>query len=569
MEEVVSDSALPWSWVVEALAKSQLVDASLLNELLSKVPPLLGNSGKQAKEAAALRCLEEHFGPNLSSENHEVCDESKVRFDTAESCETALRHMTSCFEGASNELKWDIRSFINHKKASLPRSTLELLKDTISEGTHPIVASLKQNLERDFSDQCFLKIPLNDNQCPPAKKRKMNSECGIQSKQQHSVAVGSNQICKDTEDGHHHEVINYEVNKKTFEKDDEQTKTYVENHDQQSISPNIGDCCHEEIDLEMKSPNFLSSLSAFTRDFLAMTEAQPNICMKCNKDGQLLSCSGSCSLMFHESCLGCSASFDDQGKFYCPFCAYSHAISEYVRAKEKVFSTRKELSRFIGGRTLDQPQHNGNTSSGGNVNQDRHMNADQTTKVKEGANNATQVTDPYQSNLKDRKGAEIVTHHLRGPEGIWNYRQDDRCCDGATFSGNIEQFLDGTLKFLELKRKNDTRCKIAKLRVDASHESICNLDELTQDERNCRTISLLSPIPLSAIPARRKKVPWTAEEEDMLMKAVNIFAKGDDRVVPWKVILQCGGSVFQPGRTAVDLKDKWRNLSRKMAAKQT
>lgn len=192
-----------------------------------------------------------------------------------------------------------------------------------------------------------------DNHRPPIKKRRM--ECRVQSMKQHSVPVASNQISHGAEDEHRSEDrIEDGVNDG---KDDEQTKTHVENHDQQPISPIIGDR-FEEIDLAMKSPNFLSSQGAFTRDFLAMTETQPNTCMKCNKDGQLLSCSGvSCSLMFHENCLGCSASFDDQGLFYCPFCAYSRAISEYVRAKEKVSLTRKELSRFIGGRTLDRPQH--------------------------------------------------------------------------------------------------------------------------------------------------------------------------------------------------------------------
>ncbi|XP_057548170.1 uncharacterized protein LOC130826607 [Amaranthus tricolor] len=429
MEEVGYDSALPWSWVVEALAKSQLVDTTLLYELLSKVPPLLGDSGKQARETAALRCLEGRFGPNLSNEYHVEFDESDVAFDPAESCEAALQRITSGSECTSDEVKWDIQSFINHKKASLPISTLELLKDTILEGIHPVAASLKENFGVDFLDKCLLNLPCDgndptsallrsieddyggktmpaeengclpesnianqvvqaylpnghllpcsggisnrctdhvqeidaaslemDNHRPPVKKRRM--ECGVQSMKQHSVPVASNQMSHGAEDEHCSEDKKGVNDGKSCGKYDEQAKTHVENHDQQPISPNIGDRCYEEIDLAMKSPNFLSSQSAFTRDFLAMTETQPNICMKCNKDGQLLSCSGvSCSLMFHENCLGCSAYFDDQGLFYCPFCAYSRAISEYVRAKEKVSLTRKELSRFIGGRALDRQQH--------------------------------------------------------------------------------------------------------------------------------------------------------------------------------------------------------------------
>ena len=91
-------------------------------------------------------------------------------------------------------MKWDIQSFVNHRKASLQISTLELvhhtlllcilfcfsalcnlyqsvkfffgllsvgeqLKDTILEGIHPVAASLKENFGVDFVDKCLLNLP--------------------------------------------------------------------------------------------------------------------------------------------------------------------------------------------------------------------------------------------------------------------------------------------------------------------------------------------------------------------------------------------------------------------------
>ncbi|OMO89592.1 hypothetical protein CCACVL1_07748 [Corchorus capsularis] len=60
---------------------------------------------------------------------------------------------------------------------------------------------------------------------------------------------------------------------------------------------------------------------------------------------------------------------------------------------------------------------------------------------------------------------------------------------------------------------------------------------------------------------RRKKLPWTKTEEEMLKKGVKKFGSYG-RSMPWTKILDFGTSVFLKGRTAIDLKDKWRNMSK-------
>ncbi|XP_038702453.1 uncharacterized protein LOC119999032 isoform X2 [Tripterygium wilfordii] len=82
-----------------------------------------------------------------------------------------------------------------------------------------------------------------------------------------------------------------------------------------------------------------------------------NFCVKCNKEGSLLVCGSSdCSLGIHESCLGSSVKFDDQGNFYCPFCAYSRALSEYRKCTESVSSAKKELNAFFNMNAIHQPK---------------------------------------------------------------------------------------------------------------------------------------------------------------------------------------------------------------------
>ncbi|WVY97833.1 hypothetical protein V8G54_029984 [Vigna mungo] len=79
----------------------------------------------------------------------------------------------------------------------------------------------------------------------------------------------------------------------------------------------------------------------------------------------------------------------------------------------------------------------------------------------------------------------------------------------------------------------------------------------------------LSPVEMIASPAflanqlRRKYIPWTAEEEEMLREGVQKFGFNDPK--KWKNILAFGSHVFQKvgkRRTPIDLKDKWKNIGK-------
>jgi hypothetical protein len=105
---------------------------------------------------------------------------------------------------------------------------------------------------------------------------------------------------------------------------------------------------NEEIALTAKKDEFMRSQHAFRQDLPAMTEStEQNLCIKCNEVGQLLVCKTStCSLMMHKNCLGDSAQLDANGNFLCPFCEYSHTISEYLEAKKSASLAKKQLAIF-------------------------------------------------------------------------------------------------------------------------------------------------------------------------------------------------------------------------------
>ncbi|KAG7387301.1 hypothetical protein PHYPSEUDO_014480 [Phytophthora pseudosyringae] len=62
---------------------------------------------------------------------------------------------------------------------------------------------------------------------------------------------------------------------------------------------------------------------------------------------------------------------------------------------------------------------------------------------------------------------------------------------------------------------------------------------------------------------RRGTVFWSADEEEFLRRGVDKYGVGK-----WKKILLDGSDVFSSHRTNVDLKDKWKNLSRNTTRKR-
>lgn len=60
--------------------------------------------------------------------------------------------------------------------------------------------------------------------------------------------------------------------------------------------------------------------------------------------------------------------------------------------------------------------------------------------------------------------------------------------------------------------------------------------------------------------AKRKRLYWRAEEEDMLKEGVHRFSTSAKKNLPWRKILEFGHHIFDATRTPIDLKDKWKNM---------
>ncbi|XP_038698046.1 uncharacterized protein LOC119995607 [Tripterygium wilfordii] len=118
---------------------------------------------------------------------------------------------------------------------------------------------------------------------------------------------------------------------------------------------------NERLKVSEKERNILNSPCKVNHGSSQVSESPVlNPCVKCNKEGSPLFCSSSnCSLGIHENCLGSPVKFDDQGNFYCPFCAYAHALSEYRKCTESVSSLKKEFHSFFNKNASHRPSTKG------------------------------------------------------------------------------------------------------------------------------------------------------------------------------------------------------------------
>ncbi|KAK9120320.1 hypothetical protein Syun_017937 [Stephania yunnanensis] len=95
-----------------------------------------------------------------------------------------------------------------------------------------------------------------------------------------------------------------------------------------------------------------------------------HFCIKCNGGGQLLICSvNGCSLAVHKSCVASAGSFDEAGKFSCPFCSLAQTVAAYCEVKRKVALVKEKaalarsgLFKFMSTGHFHREQSSENTS---------------------------------------------------------------------------------------------------------------------------------------------------------------------------------------------------------------
>lgn len=365
---------------------------------------------------------------------------------------------------------------------------------------------------------------------------------------------------------------------------------------------------NDENDIAMKKNAFLSSQCTYSQDSLATTDWRDlNLCTTCKKGGTLLVCSyNSCPLMVHEDCLGSAATFDAVGKFYCPFCAYSRAISEFNKVKDKASMARKDLATFFRMGTVKRTKEVSVSSRREKKSQpelEKHLHDNNKLN---NINISKQANDPqHQEDLKDDFVAEpsvscagnplhgdkiadldsekellLLTKENEGGKRVGCKSPGDHgkqliaveavCKSGGGLpSARVPQRSNGN-EHAEVRSKKKVSCQPG---TDLAHQLTCssnsNGEQISEEENESSGaskyfISIRKQERLQSYPAipllRRKKIPWTKVEEETLKEGVQKFYSAHDRNIPWKKILEFGAEIFLKGRTAIDLKDKWRNL---------
>ncbi|KAI8008657.1 hypothetical protein LOK49_LG07G02843 [Camellia lanceoleosa] len=379
---------------------------------------------------------------------------------------------------------------------------------------------------------------------------------------------------------------------------------------------------------------------------LEMDWTEKEVCIKCDKGGEVLGCSDSCCpLAVHEECMHCSARFDGAGNFYCPYCSYKRAMLERCKARKKAMLAKKALSIFLNvdphkqkaervGRKEPNPstvvrdtEYN-DTRNKLELNRnevsvqieahhrEERFNCECTTSIvpyKGAEASATNERNdvvlsrcgdnarPYDGRQHKivigkqmRAGPIIACGHVGGaccreeetghqfkmvqvgksvqvehPRLVDHHQservvQDEQQAQPLSASPLEEETTLGGACWRHVKKKNKIVVRppsFDHLRRPARKLTFeLNTNVVHQEGKNAASKSRVRLMKPSFPNVRRKKQPWTAEEEEMLKEGVQKFSTLVNKNLPWRKILEFGCHVFDGTRTPVDLKDKWRNI---------
>ncbi|XP_027936868.1 uncharacterized protein LOC114191711 isoform X2 [Vigna unguiculata] len=357
--------------------------------------------------------------------------------------------------------------------------------------------------------------------------------------------------------------------------------------------------------LEAKKHEFLHSHCMVDQDFSAMNEPnEKNLCMKCNNQGgQLLICkTTTCPIMVHENCLGASAQFDANGDFFCPFCAYSRTISEYIEAKKEASLARKELAIFISKGKMSQAAesllyefrtqehcfsrksseyehiHVKNnkdeqlTRCGDNREDHVGEHANETNNLQFGRSqqqapiSCTHSSFREKENISNRSveflreekiGQMPNAKNITGVRGEENEVPTD-CVDGLVGDTCTSEKTNIALVNKSNSRYESSQETTKQLDIDGATEPVCahNTGKEEMSENDCEKDSISGytlrhrkhkmQCKPEAHPAflanqlRRKKIPWTEEEEEMLREYRSlVWMTQRNGKTFWHLVLMC------------------------------
>ncbi|WOK97840.1 hypothetical protein Cni_G06548 [Canna indica] len=456
-----SSTSLAWSWVIESLVDCKQVDACDLKALIHSYPDFVTSAPKSLRERVALRYLEELVGMSRGEDPSDLA--YTIGINVSHSCEEVLgkfcriARMFNIEKDCANLLTPNLREFIVGKRNSLPKSSLDKIKEVIEQGNCPVLLSLFE----DFGFPIHREVVYPQCRIDDATSQRVDSPTTLapgnfiglvqenhpRSNQQFlkqnvfgldillrrgdlNNGVNDERIDGFTEtewskrtelstEEYHLQSINKKISESMnhlFKKNDEYAQTVSTRaldlrvnqqgsmHDesdqenikagnfqiQQSLHVNgntivqndaSGDGQRLPNALNEKDPlnvqigvtpdmvgdvdglcdmpsNADTNVDTFAGEKHCHLSCQANInnhyaiddcterglCIKCNKGGKMLTCNSTdCMISIHEICLASSPKFNMSSLFFCPFCTFARAVTEYKKAMQIPIPTVRDF----------------------------------------------------------------------------------------------------------------------------------------------------------------------------------------------------------------------------------
>ncbi|GAA0138340.1 hypothetical protein LIER_00103 [Lithospermum erythrorhizon] len=353
----------PWVMVIEALLHTHQLDITNILELMKMVKETFEEADRNFRELLSVRILESLYAQEIRNSNGRMLLAGPlITIDSSHSCEDVVNGILqlASLVVEAHILELDVPSFILQKLSNLQSCYLLQLKNRILEGSSLILGELENGSGLEVPEESSRVVVdegisgsiisgsiadkhgvARDTECKLTLFKVDDGEVSEEGISVKNLSPAKRKRILDVTSGGSEHALepppitvnvcgeNIEENGSTEGKD---------------IKSDIEEYHDVRTDIEMLEN---ASLSSQGIDNQVSLGTQLTSCVKCNKDGNLLVCSSSgCQLVVHEECLGSAIDFYRTGDFYCPFCAYSQAISCFLEAKKNLFLARRNRRAF-------------------------------------------------------------------------------------------------------------------------------------------------------------------------------------------------------------------------------
>ncbi|XP_010415413.1 PREDICTED: uncharacterized protein LOC104701424 [Camelina sativa] len=287
-----------WIRIIEYFAKFKS-ELWMLHDVFEMGPKLPDYLGEHTNEMVAFRCLASLFDCSTPGQSKDVVSadaNSKVEFDSSQSCEYVLQcildeiPLSELKPGAPGLSKWNLLPFIKSKLLCLPNCALELMLEPSSceKDTEVLPCNEEETLRSGGKE--------TERVTPPMVEPDLMGR-----------TEGGQSFCRDLGDGA-----------------DEISRSYM-------LLERRNELFQNESDGHLSSP-----------------AEKIYRCIRCKESGMLLFCSkDGCQVMVHQTCLNSPPAYDDAGNFYCSLCAVTCPSAEYLQWQDEVAKARKKLVSFL------------------------------------------------------------------------------------------------------------------------------------------------------------------------------------------------------------------------------